>query len=74
MIRDQETLDQLVDIVQRFVRERLLPAEEEVASSNRIPDQIITDMKELGLFGMTIPEIYGAGAYLTGFPIDPWHQ
>ena len=59
MIRDQETLDQLVDIVERFVRDRLIPVEEEVANTNKVPDQIITEMKELGLFGMTIPEEFG---------------
>jgi len=59
MIRDQETLDQLVSIVERFVRDRLIPVEEEVANSNHVPDQIITEMKELGLFGMTIPEEFG---------------
>jgi len=59
MIRDQETLNQLIDIVDRFVRERLIPAEQEVAENNKVPDEIIQDMKELGLFGMTIPEEYG---------------
>ena len=59
MIRDQETLNQLVDIVERFVRDRLMPVEEEVASTNQVPDQIINEMKELGLFGMTIPEEFG---------------
>ncbi len=59
MIRDQETLNQLVDIVDRFVKERLIPAEQEVAENNKVPDDIIREMKELGLFGMTIPEEYG---------------
>jgi acyl-CoA dehydrogenase len=59
MIRDQETLNQLIDIVDRFVRERLIPAEQEVAENNKVPDDIIQEMKELGLFGMTIPEEYG---------------
>lgn len=59
MIRDQETLDQLVDLVDRFVRERLIPAEQQVAEEYRVPDEIIREMKDLGLFGMTIPEEYG---------------
>jgi len=59
MIRDQELLDQLIDLVRRFVRERLIPAEEEVATNNRVPDEIVQEMKELGLFGMTIPEEFG---------------
>lgn len=59
MIRDQELLDQLVDMVDRFVKERLMPAEQEVAENYQIPDEIVREMKELGLFGMTIPEEYG---------------
>src|SRR5690606_27028492 len=59
MIRDQETLDQLIDMVSRFVRERLIPAEHKVAEEYKVPDEIIQEMKELGLFGMTIPEEYG---------------
>ncbi len=59
MIRDQETLNQLVDMVERFVRERLVPVEQQVAEEGRIPDEIMREMKELGLFGMTIPEEYG---------------
>ena len=59
MIRDQQTLNQLIDMVERFVRERLIPAEHQVAEEYRVPDDIIQEMKELGLFGMTIPEEYG---------------
>lgn len=59
MIRDQETLDQLVDLVDRFVKERLIPAEQQVAEEYRVPDAIVREMKDLGLFDMTIPEEYG---------------
>ena len=59
MIRDQELLDQLINMVDRFVKERLMPAEQEVAENYQIPDEIVQEMKDLGLFGMTIPEEYG---------------
>lgn len=59
MIRDQETLTQLVDIIERFVRERLIPAENQLAEEARLPDDILAEMKALGLFGLTIPEQYG---------------
>lgn len=59
MIRDQETLNQLVDVIERFVRERLVPAENLLAESGHLPDDILQEMKELGLFGLTIPEEYG---------------
>ena len=59
MIRDQETINQLVDLIERFVRERLVPAEEKLAEEGKLPDDILAEMKELGLFGLTIPEEYG---------------
>ena len=59
MIRDQETMDALVDTIARFVRERLVPNEEAVAETDEIPADIVAEMKNLGLFGLTIPEEYG---------------
>ena len=59
MIRDQETLDQLVSLIDRFVSERLVPRENELAESEKLPVDVLTEMKELGLFGLTIPEEYG---------------
>ena len=59
MIRDQETLNILLDTISRFVRERLVPAEGIVAETDRIPDDILAEMKELGLFGICLPEEHG---------------
>lgn len=59
MIRDAEVLNALVEVVRRFVRERLLPAEARVEDENAIPPEIIEDMRGLGLFGMSIPEEHG---------------
>ncbi len=59
MIRDQETLNQLIDMIERFVRERLVPAEQKLADEAKLPDDILQEMKALGLFGLTIPEEYG---------------
>ncbi|HET6828671.1 MAG TPA: acyl-CoA dehydrogenase family protein [Ramlibacter sp.] len=59
MIRDPETLNQLLDAVNRFVREKLVPAEHVVAETDEIPEDLVRGMKELGLFGLTIPEEYG---------------
>ncbi len=64
MIRDNDTLEALLDSVRRFVRERLVPAEDEVAETDEIPAAIVQEMRELGLFGMTIPERFG-GLELT---------
>jgi acyl-CoA dehydrogenase len=59
MIRDTETLNVLLDAVNRFVREALVPAEAEVAETDEIPERIVRGMKDLGLFGLTVPEAYG---------------
>ena len=64
MIRDQETLNILLDNISRFVRERLIPNEELVAETDEIPADIVQDMKAMGLFGLTVPEEYG-GLQLT---------
>lgn len=59
MIRDQETLQLLQDSVRRFVREVLVPSEDTVAELDAIPPSIVGQMRELGLFGLAIPEEYG---------------
>jgi acyl-CoA dehydrogenase len=56
---DRETLDQLLEIVRRFVRERLVPNEHRVADDDAIPADIVAEMRALGLFGLTIPAEYG---------------
>ena len=59
MIRDPETMNVFVDSVSRFVRERLVPAEEVVAETDNIPADIVREMKDMGMFGLTVPEEYG---------------
>lgn len=59
MIRDRDILAALTDTVRRFVRERLMPAEAQVEEDNAIPEDLIGEMRSLGLFGMSIPEAHG---------------
>ena len=59
MALDAETLSQLITTIRRFVDERLIPAEAEVAETDAIPAGIVADMRELGLFGLTAPEAFG---------------
>ena len=59
MIRDEETIQALVASVERFVAERLRPLEAEVAETDQIPPDVVQDMREMGLFGLTIPEEFG---------------
>ena len=59
MSLDAETRQQLLDSISRFVRERLRPLEDKVAEDDAVPAEIIQEMRELGLFGLAIPEDFG---------------
>jgi len=59
MAIDNESFELLLASVQRFVRERLVPAEEAVEARDEVSDDIVADMKAMGLFGLSIPEEYG---------------
>lgn len=56
---DADTLSQFLDALDRFVRERLIPCEAEVAENDAIPKPLVEEIKNMGLFGMSIPEEYG---------------
>ncbi|GAU85558.1 acyl-CoA dehydrogenase family protein [Bosea sp. BIWAKO-01] len=64
MALDPDVFRQLLDTVERFVREKLRPSEALVSQNDQVPAGIIAQMRELGLFGMAIPEAYG-GLELT---------
>jgi acyl-CoA dehydrogenase len=55
----KESLEGLLAVVARFVKERLVPLEASVAESDKVPDAVIDEMKAMGLFGMSIPEEHG---------------
>jgi acyl-CoA dehydrogenase len=59
MALDLETREQLIDTVRRFVSERLRPLETRIAEEDAIPDDVLQEMKGLGLYGLSIPEEYG---------------
>ncbi|MBP7952374.1 MAG: acyl-CoA dehydrogenase family protein [Sphingorhabdus sp.] len=56
---DPEIFDQFIGQLQRYVRERLIPAEAGIIETDRIPDDIMAEMRDMGLFGMTMPEEFG---------------
>lgn len=59
MAMDSETFEALLAKVQRFVHERLKPAEDAVEEHDEVPKEILMEMKALGLFGLSIPQQYG---------------
>ena len=55
------------DTIRRFVEEELDPIADQVEEEDRIPEHIVDRMRELGLFGMVIPEEYdGLGLSMLG--------
>jgi acyl-CoA dehydrogenase len=59
MALDPEIFDALLEGVRRFVAERLRPLEAQVSETDEIPNDLVQDMRELGLFGLSISEDYG---------------
>lgn len=65
---DPETFASFLDTLRRFVRERLVPAEAQVIEPDRIPEPLLDEMRDLGLFGLTIPPDYGG----AGLALDQY--
>ena len=59
MSLDKESFSIFLDTIKKFVDNKLIPREEEVSESNKIPQDIVDEMKKLGLFGISIPTEYG---------------
>src|ERR1700752_2089308 len=51
----------LRDTVRQFALDRVAPLAEELDRDKRFPYELVTELAELGLMGMTIPEEYGGG-------------
>ncbi|MBX6387838.1 MAG: acyl-CoA dehydrogenase family protein [Frankia sp.] len=45
--------------VRRFVRERVVPLEQQIEETDEIPAALRAEAAEMGLFGFAIPELYG---------------
>jgi acyl-CoA dehydrogenase len=59
MALDTESFELLLATVQRFILERLIPAENHLEEHDEVPLDIVQDMKDMGLFGLTVPEEFG---------------
>ena len=74
MALDPDTLEQLTTTIRRFVDEKLIPREREVAQTDSIPAEIVESMRDLGLFGLSIPEEYGGLALNTAEEVQVMFQ
>jgi len=65
MVRDPEAFDAFLDQLRRYVRERLVPREQQVAEQDEVPADLVAEMARQGLFGYSIPEAYGGAGMTT---------
>ena len=56
---DPEVREQLIDVVRRFVAREVIPVASDLEHADEYPEAIVEQMKEMGLFGVTVPEEYG---------------
>jgi alkylation response protein AidB-like acyl-CoA dehydrogenase len=56
---DPQTREELVATVRRFVEREVLPVASDLEHADEYPVDIVAGMRDLGLFGVTIPETYG---------------
>ena len=54
-----EDQQELLGLVRQFVDEQVLPVATELEHRDEYPTEIVEAMKEMGIFGLTIPEEYG---------------
>ena len=65
MLREPEAFDAFLDQLRRYVRERLVPHEQQVAEQDEVPADLVAEMARQGLFGYSIPEAYGGAGMTT---------
>jgi alkylation response protein AidB-like acyl-CoA dehydrogenase len=60
----------IIETVRDFVDNEVIPVADEMEHRDEFPDKIVEQMKELGLFGLTVPEEYGGiGESLTTYAL-----
>ncbi|TML43288.1 MAG: acyl-CoA dehydrogenase family protein, partial [Actinobacteria bacterium] len=56
---DPALADELVDAVRTFVAKEVMPVALELEHGDTYPAELVAGMRELGLFGCTIPPEHG---------------
>ena len=71
MIELTDTQKAIVETVREFVEKEVIPVADEMEHRDEFPDAIVDKMKELGLFGLNVPEEYGGiGENLTTYALS----
>jgi alkylation response protein AidB-like acyl-CoA dehydrogenase len=70
MLELNDTQKAIVETVREFVEKEVYPVAEEMEHKDEYPEAIVEQMKEMGLFGITVPEEYGGiGESLTTYAL-----
>jgi len=56
---DADIRAEVIETVRRFVAKEVIPVASELEHADEFPAAIVAQMREMGLFGVTIPEAYG---------------
>jgi butyryl-CoA dehydrogenase len=56
---DDSVRAEIVETVRRFVANEVIPVAPDLERADEYPDEIVAQMRDMGLFGITIPEAYG---------------
>ena len=54
----------ILEMVRQFVDEQILPVAGHYDAVDEFPEPIVAQMRELGLFGVTIPEEHGGMGWI----------
>jgi len=70
MLQLSDTQKAIVETVREFVTKEVIPVADQMEHDDEFPDSIVEQMKEMGLFGLTVPEEYGGvGESLTAYAL-----
>lgn len=60
---EEDTINMFLDSLKKFASEKIDPVK--IDKEEKIPDEVIKGMEDLGLFGMTVPVEYGGAGFST---------
>jgi alkylation response protein AidB-like acyl-CoA dehydrogenase len=70
MLQLSDTQKAIIETVREFVEKDVIPVADEMEHRDEYPERIVEQMKEMGLFGITVPEKYGGiGETLTTYSL-----
>lgn len=59
---DNDSFEEYLQNIRKFVHDSLIPHEQELEENNRLPEGVFQEMRDLGIFGMSIsPDFGGLG-------------